>query len=270
MGGQFVLQLESVRVVQTQNNYEPFQHAFNMLDRMLSGLSWNASQKDAWVVRGAVRECLNIERNGYDQFVNDAFRHFCARKTQIVLNLLAMRQKDSVGKQDIVSLVMNDVKVQKKCSDVSDNDVNLLKPVMFELFGNVQELVMVTTNVYDAKGKSYAFNLERLSQYAFPKSLRTITIKGKWLKDAHTDSFGERGWKAKLKGDELKLLRCSKPLKGSKKKRKAKTRRRRGKKVVKGKRAKKKVFFRKNLGYSLKNRHFFQTNLGYDHRVSLG
>ena len=83
---------------------------------------------------------------------------------------------------------------------------------MFELFANVQEMVVDTFGVRDY----YPFKLERLSQYAFPKKLKMITVKGKWLKDAFTDSakqiFSDKGWDTQLEamkdqweGDSWKL-----------------------------------------------------------------
>jgi len=151
----------------------------------------------AHFMRGAVSEYLGGESNGYHSFVNDTFRHFCARKTQIVLNLVDMDK--GVKNNDFVSLVMNEVKRRSWYSDVSDDSVNLCKPVLFELFENVQELVVNTK--FGAGG--YAFNLERLSQFAFPKSLTRITIEGQWLKDAHTDSLDVPGWQVTFDGSKV-------------------------------------------------------------------
>merc|ERR1712176_1726954 len=136
MGGRFMLKLKSVRVVATRNNFGRFLRAFHVFDAMLSGHPQKVTKQDARIVRGAVRGYLGIESNGYHSFVNDTFRHFCARKTQITLHLQAM--KWGIENEDFVSLIMNEVKY----SDVSDNDANLFKPVLFELFGNVQELVI--------------------------------------------------------------------------------------------------------------------------------
>merc|ERR1712129_521185 len=97
-------------------------------------------------------------------------------------DLYYMRKGGYIENEDFVSLVMNEVKY-REYSDVSDDDVNLFKPVLFELFGNVQEMVITTFYVV------YAFSVERLSQYAFPRSLRRITIKGKWLENASADCF---------------------------------------------------------------------------------
>jgi hypothetical protein len=164
MGGRWQLKLESVIVVESQNNYGRFLRAFHLFDAMLSGFGRKATKKDFRIVRGAVSEFLGIESNGYHSFVNDTFRHFCKRKTLVSLGLHQLKN------EDFVSLVMNEVK-EREYSEVSDDDVNLFKPVVFELFGNVQEMVITAEYKY---GGVFAFNLERLLQHTFPKSPRPI------------------------------------------------------------------------------------------------
>ena len=193
-----MLKLESVRIVETKNNYWRFLRAFHLLDALLSG-EWahdhEAKQADVRIVRGAMSEHLGIKSNGFDPFVNDTFRHFCACKTQIVLNWFDMDRW--VANQDFVSLVYD---IDGFVSLVANkDDVNLFKPVLFKLFGNVKELVI---HAY-----GYALNLERLSKYAFPKSLRKINITGRELKG---DSFVDQGWQVQdvsANGYELKLVR---------------------------------------------------------------
>jgi len=205
MGGRYPLQLQSVRIVETNHNYQRFLHAFNLFD-MLSGnpAMGGYTKKNASIVRGAIDGYLGVKKNGYHQFVNDTFRHFCASKTQIILRLGDIAKY--VKSKDFMSLVMNEIKEQNS-SDVSDNDVNLFKPVLFELFGNVQEVVLVTVSWR----KDYACNLERLSQYAVPTSLRRMVVEGEWLKEAFTDSVKElfigRGWRVQLDRNKLKLDR---------------------------------------------------------------
>merc|ERR1711951_35666 len=96
---------------------------------------------------------------------------------------------------EFVSSIMNEIKEQKQCAG---DDMNLFKPALFELFRNVQQLT-INAGGY---GEEYAFNLERLSQYAFPKWLRSMSISGGWFKDAATDSvkeaFNSRGWRFEL------------------------------------------------------------------------
>ena len=192
MGGRYMLQLETVRIVETKNNYCRFLHAFQVFDHLLSGIPRTAKKADTRIVEGAVSGYLSTKQNGYHQFVNDTFRHFCAQKTHIFLRLWNMEKY--IKNKEFLSLIMNVIKQRWEYSDVLDDDVNLFKPVMFELFSNVQELVIAT--------RWYAFNLERMSQYAWPKALTRMTIEGMWLKDAFTGSvkqaFNDHGWKAEF------------------------------------------------------------------------
>merc|ERR1712087_522318 len=94
MGGRAMQKLESVRVVETKNNYRKFLRAFHLFDCLLSA-DWpsyktKVKKADIRIVRGAVSEYLGVGRNGYHSFVNDMFSHFCARKTQIKLSLWQM------------------------------------------------------------------------------------------------------------------------------------------------------------------------------------
>ena len=86
---------------------------------------------------------------------------------------------------------MAEVKEQK-CSDIISSDVNLFKPELFQLFCNVQE-------VFIREAEDHAFNLERLLQYAMPKSMKRIIIEGSgWLTDTVTDTLKQsinlQGW----------------------------------------------------------------------------
>merc|ERR1711971_430084 len=141
---------------------------------------------------------MGIKNNGYPSSVNDAFRDFCARKTQIVVNLEFMNYSEN---EDFLSLVMNEV-TEREYSDVSDDDVNLFKPVLFELFANVQQIMIVADY--------FAFDLERLSQFVFPKSLKKVLIQGEWLQDADVGAvmqqYDDKGWSGELRGGELLTL----------------------------------------------------------------
>ena len=142
---------------------------------------------------GAVSGYLGIKSNGHHQFVNDTFRHFCARKTQIILNLEYMDYY--IKNEEFVSLIMNPVKEQKY-SDISDDDVNIFKPVLFELFGKVREVVIYTSAAF-GKVYVYSFNLDRFLKHvlcspSLPTSLKRIEVddEGKeWLEAAFSDSM---------------------------------------------------------------------------------
>ncbi len=193
MGGRFQLKLETVRIVETKDNYRKFVRAFHLFDTMLSGQDMSGvtvTRADVRIVRGAVRGFLG-ESNGFHAFVNDTFRHFCARKTQIVLNLDRMSRMKN---KDFVSLIMNELKGEDDFDGSEGDDVNLFQPVLFELFGNVKHVVVQAGSA----SYQFPFDLERLSQYAVPKSLRRMTITGKWLKEVSVDAINVGEWKVEV------------------------------------------------------------------------
>ena len=123
--------------------------------------------------------------------------------------------KKYVRNDKLVSLLMNPVK-QLKYPDISDDNINMFKPVLFELFVKVREVVLVTTPTFG--DDMYNFNLNRfledvLCSTLVPKSLKRIIIEDgrkKWLEAAFSDSkmkqsFVDQGWKTDLK-DRMKLV----------------------------------------------------------------
>ena len=227
MGGRYMLQLETVRIVETKNNYCRFLRAFHLFDCMLSGdwprPSTKAKKEDIRILSGAVSGYLGIKSNDYHPFINDTFRHFCARKTQVVLSFEEM--DDWIQNEAFVSLIMNPVKEQKY-QEISDNDTNLIKPVLFELFRNVHELAMHTTaeeedvdsdedsdeeeRITAARNagmdsippREYSFNISRFAECVLRSaSLKRLVINDEhssWFEAALSDSIKQRligrGW----------------------------------------------------------------------------
>ena len=229
MGGRNSMQLESVRIVETKDNYRRFLRAFYKFDGMLSGLplhKFNVRASDARMVSGCMSHFLGIKSNGYPSFVHDTFRLFCARKTHIALNLFNIYNFTSYSTSmfkstkcvDFMSLIMNEMKKGRKAADVSDNDINLVKPVLFELFRNVREVHINADTPCDSNIGGFAFNVQRLLAYDLSEALKVVIINGNdgdWLKDMLTGSvkqaIADQGWRVEeLEGDRyyrVKFLR---------------------------------------------------------------
>merc|ERR1712013_282610 len=205
MGGRNALEFESVRIIETKNNYAKFLHAFHAFDMMLSGqeVRGKVKAKDIRIVKKAMSHYLSAELNEYDAFVNDTFRHFAARKTQIVLDLSYL---DRMKNKEFLSLVMNEVIEQRECAE---DATNIFKTVLFELFGNVQEIVVEADN-------GYAFNFDVFAKRiicspALPKSLESIVVIGEWVlgsvPKSAVDVCEERGWKVRKERNEIRFFR---------------------------------------------------------------
>ena len=196
MGGRNPLRLETVRVVETNNNYRRFIGAFWVFDMLLSGTTAGPNKASVRILRCAINDYLGIKSNRYPPFVNDTFRHFCARKTHITLNLHDM--EFALRNEEFVSLVMNRVYVTDMILSEPVGDGNLFKPVLFELFGNVQEITLIAQSV-GSHGNAHAFSLRRLMQFTFPESLTKINIYGwgwmsKSIYDSVRQTFTDQGW----------------------------------------------------------------------------
>merc|ERR1712013_661749 len=110
--------------------------------------------------------------------------------------------------------IMNEMKKQMECAE---DATNIFKAVLFELFGNVQEIVVEASSMY---GGDYALNLDVFAKRiicspALPKSLESIVVKGsEWLPNEVPQSVAnvceERGWKVANDGKkkEFRFSRC--------------------------------------------------------------
>merc|ERR1712154_728995 len=95
---------------------------------------------------------------------------YSLNKTNIVLSL---RDISRIKNKSFVDLVMNTVKIQK-LEDISSDDTNLPKPILFELFPNLEQLTIDIDDGY------YVFNplslLSLLNAVTLPDALRTIKV----------------------------------------------------------------------------------------------
>ena len=101
----------------------------------------------------------------------------------------------SIDNDAFVSLIMNPLKVQSDPA-TSSNDANLIKPVLFELLSNMQEVIMYMTCEEDveyitaAKNAgmkdipvAYAFNVGRFAKFIFhSSSLKRLVINDQYIR----------------------------------------------------------------------------------------
>ena len=212
MGGRYKLEMESVRIIETGDNYSKFMRAFHLFDCMLSG-DWPygaaVRNADIRVVKASINERLDIKRNGYAEYVNNTFHLFCERKTQLILNLCEMDR--DIANETFVSIIMKPLR-QQGASRMQLNNNNIFKPVVFRLFPNVQEIIMYTTGNFE---RAYSFNILKFFRHylclsPLSKALKKIQLidrKFKWLKqvfhDEMTQYAEERAWDLEFKSTDL-------------------------------------------------------------------
>ena len=89
--------------------------------------------------------------NKLDQYIADTFKLFITNKTQITLNLPALSWSED---SSFIDLIMNPIQ-QQSYSEIADNDINIFKPLIFNLFKNLKEITIITGWSSDV----YSFNM---------------------------------------------------------------------------------------------------------------
>merc|ERR1712154_238705 len=88
---------------------------------------------------------------------------------------------------------------KQRVEDISEDNTNILKPLIFELFPKLQQITVVSSSLY----RCFAFNLLSLlsviDETVLPASLSSLVIKGtrpdksgEWLKSVYCDESAEQ------------------------------------------------------------------------------
>ncbi len=144
VGGRFKLEIESVRVMKTKNNYETFVQSFQFLDKLLSGDCdgiGNISSENVEIVSKCISYYLNISSNSFDDYIKDTFWLFCNQKKDIIINLNEMNIY--VENKDFVNIIMYSV---KNDNNIGSNNINIFKCLLFDLFPNGNQIIIYTTS----------------------------------------------------------------------------------------------------------------------------
>eukprot|EP01084_Bolivina_argentea_P157565 274553_1 len=205
IAGQYRLRMQSVCIIETQQNFEIFFHAFYLFDCMLSGINMNAADIYGIKVTSVDFEILSKLMSNklgntcfqFDPYITNSFEIFLNRKTEISIEMVWL---DKYFK-NLTNLIMNDVMsfdinflhteliTQKdsisKSKDFSLFDLmmnsktncNLLKQQTFQLFPNIKKVTLYTT--CGPQNSTYVFSLlSFLSVIESCKpSVKIITIK---------------------------------------------------------------------------------------------
>eukprot|EP01084_Bolivina_argentea_P248814 416283_1 len=147
-GGQYTINIQSIRIRNTNQNFEDFIGPLLYLDAILNGSVYEAvanihmSLKDREMLIHLMKWKLgeHLQRK-CPQYIYDTFDCFCKHKKQISLNLKQLRKMN----KNITDLVMNNIEKSAKVREISDK-TNLFRKQMLDLFENVTNLTIVCWN----------------------------------------------------------------------------------------------------------------------------
>eukprot|EP01084_Bolivina_argentea_P065129 118735_1 len=194
-GGRYPLELQTVIVIQTNNNYQTLFKSFFKFDQMLSGGANDdeVMQSDVEIISWFISYIFGVSKNNnkFDEFIKNSFYHFVQKKTQILLHLPRLSNKKN---KNFTDLVMHPTGCQKN-GEIPTDRTNLFQSCLFKIFDNLNEIIIYSTDGY---GDVYSFNvlelLEILQEIELPKAFKTIIIKDRrclWLKDVFSSQVKE-------------------------------------------------------------------------------
>ena len=185
-GGRWKLEIETIIIMETKQNYQQFMHAFYAFDQMLSGecsdLEDKIKKSDIDIIGLSINNYLGLKQNSLDKYINDTFHLFTNNKSQIILNLDEMWRY--VKDKKFISLIMHSVKEQG-VDDIGDNNNNCFKSSLFNLFPNLKEIIIYTSSYHYYYPINILNLLSTICSSLLPKSFHRIIIKEneecKWI-----------------------------------------------------------------------------------------
>eukprot|EP01084_Bolivina_argentea_P138359 243600_1 len=176
MGGDVRIRIESIKIIETLQNFHSFMHALYVLDCMVNGASlakdgFKINKKDITIIK-----MLQNKDERIDKYVVNTFAFFCNMKKQVIINLCYLHryfQKKKASKLIIHSL--QETGNNEVFSMHETSSVNLLNQEVFYIFGNVEKIRVYST---DFRGRNvYKFSMIAfLYAIRFSSSWKTIEI----------------------------------------------------------------------------------------------
>lgn len=184
MGGFAPIRLETVRMSIDGKlmNFEQYFRALFYFDCMVTGVSMTrikhrASNKDFKILSHLQKRKMGIGGfcNEYPEYINDTFKAYTSNKTQIIINIGYIESFFN----KLQGLIMYKVSC-KPVTKRKNKTANLLKPIVFDLFHNLKNIVIGTTCSTNRGTVEYEIDilslLRELDQAQMSKDI-SITIR---------------------------------------------------------------------------------------------
>lgn len=155
ISGEWRLRIESIRIIETGNNYEEFVHAFHVFDRMISGVDGGGDilPSDIHILDSMINNKLGINKTKNkltcDKYIIDIFDLFLNDKTHIEIYLHDLNAYYKETNHLIMHSLVNegiDDHGNRVIDHLSDIDLtNVLNCKIFDIFPNLNQIVINTT-----------------------------------------------------------------------------------------------------------------------------
>eukprot|EP01084_Bolivina_argentea_P088957 160607_1 len=196
------LRIETIRIIESGNNYKNFVHAFNVFDQMISGVDrdeydeMGITATDSKILDEMINNKLRIKREKDkvidDKYIIDTFDLFLNSKTQIKIKLEDLdkyyKEINHLIMHSLVDEGINkegtNVREERVINNNSDIDlVNVLNAKMLVIFPNLNEIAIHTT--YGSVMAQKEYPLYQFSLSAFLSSIQVSKSSIKYIIKAH-------------------------------------------------------------------------------------
>eukprot|EP01084_Bolivina_argentea_P004324 8226_1 len=147
-GGEYRINIQSIRIIETAQNFEPLFRSLYLFDCMCNGTNVWLSGMEAKTHDAKVISSLLTETHDINAYVIQTFKLFSVQKHQIIINISNLNEY--FGKMH--HLIMHSVKDQL-LDQWNSNDYdfsshsNLMLSTVFKLFQNVQHVIVYTSHL---------------------------------------------------------------------------------------------------------------------------
>eukprot|EP01084_Bolivina_argentea_P258096 434983_1 len=198
-GGDFRIRIECIRIMETSQNFEIFQHAMFWFDCMLTGslmmkCNDDVTIKDRTIISTLINWKLGTETNDmpYDLYILQSFQAFCEAKRYIVINLEYMDRYFNLLHPLIMHSVVPDDKNHKLTHlGFQYYEKNLFRKRIFQLFPNLGSIIIYCVS-NENTSKSYSLSLFQLLNLINKSTVANFetTIKATW----ESVKYNRRSW----------------------------------------------------------------------------
>ena len=195
--------LSTIILVNSAKNYKVAMSAYSKFDGIFSACSEtmaNVSDDEFDIIMESLRWIKGgddaVEHQGLDQYILETFHSFIIHKTTLsfLLNEL-WYAKDSKLKNMVINTMWDEGHEWKSRTETESEDVNLLKPFVFELFPNVNS-ISIWSPCYPFDLVSFLRILQRAD---LPEQLKLITVMGtRSIGDYFSEKVNEEYKKANM------------------------------------------------------------------------
>eukprot|EP01083_Nonionella_stella_P225087 800588_1 len=183
-GGAWPIKIQSIRIRATTQNFGRFIRCLHYLDTMVTGgdmYGMEVSEDDLFIIKCLINGTVNGHgtEKRFDDYIYSTFDAFRSAKKQVVLSLYDLDNANT-NVRDLLMNALDRRDVRK------EEETNLCKAKIFEIFKNVKSVVIVTTFVTKSFQYSFSISMDGLLSLIKSASLDKVTLKAVAYKDNKT------------------------------------------------------------------------------------